>query len=239
MRKNLENNAYIDGANLYNGILSQGWKLDYRRFRRWLAEKHGVRHAYLFLGLIPAYAMLYRTLQESGFILVFKEVIYDGNGKPKGNCDADLVLQAAVDFFEKKFAKTPKKSVFNKIVGDSMLELEFAKFLDDCDDIVSFAKNYLEIQHRIDYRNADGSIAYYYPDFLVKQDAKTIYIIETKGREDLDDPRKIERLAQWCEDVNKQQNKFVYKMLYVKQNDWEKYRPKSFAECVRAFETRP
>ncbi len=131
---------------------------------------------------------------------------------------------------------TPKKSVFNKIVGDSMLELEFAKFLDDCDDIVSFAKNYLEIQFRIDYQNADGSIAYYYPDFLVKVDSKTVYVIETKGREDLDDPRKIARLDQWCKDANEQQKKIHYDMLYVKQDDWEKYHPRSFVECVSVFE---
>jgi len=32
-------------------------------------------------------------------------VIYDGNGKPKGNCDADLVLQATCDAYENKFDK--------------------------------------------------------------------------------------------------------------------------------------
>lgn len=130
---------------------------------------------------------------------------------------------------------TPKKSVFNKIVGDSMLELEFAKFLDDCDDIISFAKNYLEIQFRIDYQNADGSIAYYYPDFLVKVDPMTVYVIETKGREDLDDLRKIARLEQWCKDANMQQKKVHYDALYIKQEDWEKHRPKSFKECILVF----
>lgn len=42
-------------------------------------------------------------MQEYGFTLVFKEIVYDGDGKPKGNCDADLVLQAARDTFENKF----------------------------------------------------------------------------------------------------------------------------------------
>ena len=105
MHKILDTNAYIDGANLHNGIKTQHWSLDYRRFRIWLREKHGVRDAYLFLGMIPAFSAMYRSLQEAGFILVFKEVIYDGNGKPKGNCDADLVAQCIVDFFEKKYAK--------------------------------------------------------------------------------------------------------------------------------------
>ncbi|TSC56014.1 MAG: Uncharacterized protein Greene071421_33 [Parcubacteria group bacterium Greene0714_21] len=98
-----KNFAYIDGANLYKGVASLGWKLDYKRFRVWLSEKYGVRTAYLFIGLIPKYKELYKHLQESGFTLVFKEVVYDGDGKPKGNCDADLVLQATRDAYENKF----------------------------------------------------------------------------------------------------------------------------------------
>ena len=99
-----ENNyAYIDGANLHKGMVSLGWMLDYKRFRVWLTEKYGIHNAYLFIGLIPRYKELYKFLQESGFTLVFKEVIYDGNGKPKGNCDADLVLQATRDTYENKF----------------------------------------------------------------------------------------------------------------------------------------
>ena len=37
----------------------------------------------------------------------------------------------------------PKKSVFNRIIGDSHFELLFARFLEDCDDVVSYAKNCL------------------------------------------------------------------------------------------------
>lgn len=104
--KNTSNNfAYIDGANLYKGVKSLGWDMDYQRFRVWLSEKYGVKSAYLFIGLIPKYKELYKHLQESGFTLVFKEVVYDGNGKPKGNCDADLVLQATCNAYENKFEK--------------------------------------------------------------------------------------------------------------------------------------
>ena len=101
-----ENNfAYIDGANLYKGIGSSGWALDYRKFRIWLSEKYGVKKAYIFLGLIPKYKELYTYLQEAGFVLIFKEVIYNTQGEPKGNCDADLVLQAARDTYENKYDK--------------------------------------------------------------------------------------------------------------------------------------
>jgi len=131
----------------------------------------------------------------------------------------------------------PKKSVFNRIVGDSQFELEFADFLERLgdDEVISFAKNYYEVHFKIDYKNADGTIANYYPDFFVKTDEKTVYIIETKGREDLDDPLKIARLAQWCDDANNRQNKMLYKMLYVKQEEWDKYKPKNWNDTVKLF----
>lgn len=105
MKNKLNNFAYIDGANLYKGMESLGWKLDYARFRIWLAEKYGVKNAYIFIGLIPRYKDLYKYLQECGFTLVFKEVVYGDDGKAKGNCDAALVLNAVSDFYEKRFEK--------------------------------------------------------------------------------------------------------------------------------------
>ncbi|KKQ52866.1 MAG: hypothetical protein US71_C0001G0069 [Parcubacteria group bacterium GW2011_GWD2_38_12] len=101
-----ENNfAYIDGANLHNGIAGLGWKLDYKRFRVWLSDKYGIKSAYIFIGLIPKYKDLYKYLQECGFTLIFKEVVYNSDGKPKGNCDADLVLQSVCDAYKNKFDK--------------------------------------------------------------------------------------------------------------------------------------
>ena len=52
-----------------------------------------------------------------------------------------------------------KKSVFNKIIGDSHLELEFAAFLEGCEDIVSYAKNYMAVGFKIDYVNSRGEIS--------------------------------------------------------------------------------
>ncbi|OGB73678.1 type III restriction endonuclease subunit R [candidate division Kazan bacterium RIFCSPHIGHO2_01_FULL_44_14] len=134
----------------------------------------------------------------------------------------------------------PKKSVFNKIVGDSHLELEFASFLEEAEDVVSYIKNYFSVYFRIDYQNSSGDISNFYPDFIVKLSEKEVYIVETKGREDLDDIEKINRLRQWCQDINEVQKKATYKMLYVKQEDWDKldHKPGSFAEAVRLFEDK-
>lgn len=132
----------------------------------------------------------------------------------------------------------PKKSLFNKIVGDSHFELEFASFMEDCEDIISYAKNYFTVHFKIDYRDASGEIRDYYPDFIVKTSEKELYIVETKGREDLDDPLKIARLRQWCEDVNKSQSKMKCNCLYVRQEEYEKYTPKNFTGLIKTFSNK-
>ena len=51
-----------------------------------------------------------------------------------------------------------KKSIFNKIVGDSNFELRFAGFLDATTDVRSFNKNFKQLNFKIDYitRKRDG-----------------------------------------------------------------------------------
>ena len=129
----------------------------------------------------------------------------------------------------------PKRSVFNKVVGDSGFELDVAAFLDGCGDIISFVKNSQSTQFRMEYRNADGGIANYYPDFLVKRTGSEIWVIEVKGREDLDDPPKRERLQLWCADATVHDGKRVFKPLFVWQEAFEKYQPKDFTRlCAMA-----
>lgn len=97
--KRIENNfAFIDGQNLNLGIWSLGWKLNYARFRKYLAEKYSVTTAYYFIGYVPGNQPLYSELQKVGYVLVFKPTIPYGDGNVKGNIDADLVLQAMIDF---------------------------------------------------------------------------------------------------------------------------------------------
>ena len=52
----------------------------------------------MFLGYIPENQDLYTSLQTAGFILVFKPILQYADGKIKGNCDAELVLQAMIEF---------------------------------------------------------------------------------------------------------------------------------------------
>jgi len=100
MKSKQNNYIYIDGNNLYRGVKNSNWKIDFFRFRKWLSDKYGITRAYYFIGLIPKEKDLYEMLQKAGFTLMFKEVVYDVDGKAKGNCDADLVLQATRDVYE-------------------------------------------------------------------------------------------------------------------------------------------
>lgn len=172
---------------------------------------------------------------------VFKKAINELTVEDRGDTEIKnyiKVSEARPFVVNNKSFIIPKKSVFNKIVGDSDFELTFSSFLEKCPDIVSFAKNFQNKEAnslRIEYKNSEGLIATYYPDFFVKADATHLYIIETKGREEDDDKLKFARLAQWCTDVNKRQSRITYQAIYVKQEEYERNPAKNFDELVRLF----
>ena len=97
MKKPQTNYAFIDGNNLHLSVINIGWKLDYRKFRNYLADKYDVVNAYYFIGEVPEMEGLYANLRRYGFELIFKPPIKDKDGNYKGNVDAELVLQAMID----------------------------------------------------------------------------------------------------------------------------------------------
>lgn len=108
MDKRYQNYAFIDSQNLNLGIRSQGWKLDFARFRTYLRDKYSIQKAFLFIGYVKGNEGLYQYLQESGYICVFKPTLELANGEVKGNVDAELVLHtmANIDVFEKALIVT-------------------------------------------------------------------------------------------------------------------------------------
>lgn len=135
----------------------------------------------------------------------------------------------------------PKRSVFNRIVGESSadrLELDFAAFLDTANDVHAFGKNYMAVGFKIDYVKANGELSTYTPDFIVRTKDGGVWIVETKGREELDVPQKMQRLRQWCQDAteaSKGEGDTKYGFVYVDQESFEKHKPTSFAGLVNAF----
>jgi uncharacterized LabA/DUF88 family protein len=113
--------AFIDSQNLNLGTQRMGWKLDWRKFRQYLADKHGVTKAYTFIGYMSENEQLYEYMHELGYLVVLKPTVdislsHEANDKTavhqaaaktgddkekekekpivKGNVDAELVLYA-------------------------------------------------------------------------------------------------------------------------------------------------
>jgi type III restriction enzyme len=132
-----------------------------------------------------------------------------------------------------------KKSIFTKTVGEPRFggfELTFAAFLESARDVAAFAKNYLALGFKLDYVRADGDLSTYAPDFLVRTTDGVIWIVETKGRAELDLPQKMARLKQWCADAaSTEDNGQRYEFVFVDQAGFEKHRPGTFAALTASF----
>lgn len=98
MNRKGNNYAFIDSQNVNLAIRSLGWRLDWVRFRVYLQEKYGVTKAFLFIGYVEGNNELYVSLQSAGFICIFKPTLNYKDGTTKGNCDAELVLQAMIEY---------------------------------------------------------------------------------------------------------------------------------------------
>lgn len=115
-RPDKPNYAFIDSQNLNVGVQKYGWKMDWVKFRKFLADNYGVTKAFMFIGYVPEFEAMYQQLHEAGYMIVLKPTYdmtrprpeekpepskvlgADGKEKPeekkpvKGNVDADLVL---------------------------------------------------------------------------------------------------------------------------------------------------
>ncbi len=140
------NYAFIDSQNLnlgtamdvYNNngkLVHKGTKLDFKKFRDYLRQKYNVTHAYIFIGMIPGNNSLYSYLQESGYIVVFKQIAWhiDSNGKVivKGNVDTDIVLYAAA-----KLVNEYSNAIFVSGDGDFLSLYEYIEELGKLDYIL-------------------------------------------------------------------------------------------------------
>jgi type III restriction enzyme len=134
-----------------------------------------------------------------------------------------------------------KRSVFNRIVGEAnadALELAFAAFLERAPDVQAFGKNYMAVGFKLDYVKADGDLSTYTPDFIARTTDGAVWIVETKGREELDVPQKMARLRQWCADATEasaEERGTRYGFVYVDQASFEQHKPSSFAGLAGAF----
>lgn len=105
--------AFIDSQNLNVSTQKLGWKMDWHKFRMFLADKYGVTQAFMFIGYVPEFENMYVQLHETGYSVVLKPTYDMTRPRPeeqpktdnksgeteekkpvKGNIDAELVLWA-------------------------------------------------------------------------------------------------------------------------------------------------
>lgn len=94
----MKNYVFIDSNNLFHAIKSQGWTLDFLRFRKYLQDKYHAEKVFIFIGYIKERENLYASLRHSGYTLIFKKILRMRDGKIKGNCDAELVLHTMIEY---------------------------------------------------------------------------------------------------------------------------------------------
>ena len=126
--------------------------------------------------------------------------------------------------------KCVNKCVFNCVPCDNDLELNFSKFLDDSHDVLAFTKLVPKIGFFMEYRDSNGNLRYYYPDFIIKMQDKYV-IAETKGEVDIDVQFKDKRAKMWCEDAERVTGeKWIY--IRVNQEDFYNYQFHNLNELI-------
>lgn len=123
-------------------------------------------------------------------------------------------------------------TLFNLVPCNRSLEVALAKFADTAPDIAAFAKNAGPQALRIDYLTTDQRLAFYTPDFFVRKRDGGLCLIETKGRQDRDVPRKAIAATEWCKTASR--GKISWEYVFIPQNVMEGLRSNQFGELVRA-----
>jgi type III restriction enzyme len=93
------------------------------------------------------------------------------------------------------------KTVFNLVTCDNDFERRFALFLQDAPDVAAFAKLPSQFGFAIEYTDAAGNLRYYEPDFVAVVTDGSHYLVETKGREDIDVVHKDRGTLIWWENA--------------------------------------
>ena len=142
--------AFIDSQNLNLGIKSQGWKLDWRKFRQYLRNKYSVVKAYLFIGQVAGNESLYAFLQKCDYILIFKPTLYHSVKDKviiKGNVDAELVLHAMIQY------KNYNKAVIVTGDGDFHCLIEYLEEKEKLLKVLAPTKHYSSLLRKFNQKH--------------------------------------------------------------------------------------
>lgn len=123
------------------------------------------------------------------------------------------------------------KTVFNLVACENDFERRFAEFLQGAPDVLAFAKLPTQLGFAIEYTDTASNLRYYEPDFVAVLADGTHYLIETKGREDIDVRHKDRAALIWCENATLLTGT-TWQYVKVPQKEFEQLQPVEFAELA-------
>jgi type III restriction enzyme len=124
-----------------------------------------------------------------------------------------------------------RKCVFNLVPCDNDFERDFAKFLDNAEDVRAFAKLPQAFGFAIEYTDGAMNLKSYYPDFVAVDEKGGHWLLETKGQETAEVPRKDAAAAQWCESASELTHT-PWKYLKIPQKEFETLQPARLSDLA-------
>ncbi len=144
-----------------------------------------------------------------------------------------IMISETQPFVWTKKVYQANKCIFNNVPCDNDLEVNFSRFLDSADDVKAFSKNASKVGFFMEYRDSNGNLRYYHPDFIVKMEDKYV-IAETKGEEDVDVKFKDKRAKLWCEDAERVTGD-IWVYVRVDEEEFYRYHFDSFEKMIQFF----
>lgn len=140
-------------------------------------------------------------------------------------------LSSTPPFPTSKKVLKAEKTIFNYTPSANEFEYAFTKFLDRADDVRAFAKLPEQFGFCIQYTDTLAKIRNYFPDFIVITDDNTKWVIETKGREDIEVRLKDNAAINWCNAAT-ELTKENWNYIKVPQKEFEQLHPDNFSELI-------
>lgn len=147
--------------------------------------------------------------------------------------NADRKLSTTAPFPFSKLSFPARKTVYTVAACDNQFEYDFAKFLEACDDVESFAKLPFEFGFTIPYTDQALNIRRYYPDFVARLTSGQHWIIETKGQENELVIHKDRAATVWCENATRL-TKTEWQYVKVPEKEFRELGPDEFGD-LRVF----
>jgi type III restriction enzyme len=144
---------------------------------------------------------------------------------------ANRFLSTTPPFPTSKKLLEAKKTVFNYTACGNEFEYDFAKFLEKAEDVNAFAKIPDQFGFCVQYTDTIANIRNYFPDFIAVAENGTKWIVETKGREDIEVRLKDNAAMNWCKAAT-ELTKEEWKYLKVPQKEFEGLHPDTFEELI-------